>query len=210
MARPRTKTQDFGDSVGSPLTEVTMDGFLSSSWPAAAPPTQRPQPPRAPLRKPCNATWEVPALELPMATKKRRSNTSASASTVEKDSPLRSYDELSEEDEPQADEEEDDVGIFALEGAADDDDDDVFPDAFDIGLVGLDDGDDMGVMKGKGMFGYTSHPEEASLPMGLSSSVPMGRFQFESTDNSLGASPILMSVLEQVAQAQARGRADSC
>lgn len=200
MARQRTQTQDFADSVGEPLSEVTMDGFLSSSWPAAAPPMRQLQPPRAPLRKPSAATWEVPELQLG----KRRRTHSGSASTDAEEHSLGSFDGQSEE------EEEDDFGIFALEGAANGDDDDAFGGAFDMGLVGLDD-DDMGVVESKGFsFGYSGH-ESAPLPMGLSCSVPMGRFQYESADNSLGASPMLMSVLDQVAQAQAsgRGRADS-
>jgi len=201
MARARTQTQDFADPVGEPLSEVTMDGFLSSSWPAAAPPMRHLQPPRAPLRRPADAAWEVPPFELG----KRMRTHSGAASTEAEEHSLGSLDGQSEE------EEEDDFGIFALEGAADGDDDDAFGGAFDMGLVGLDD-DDMGVVESKGFsFGYSGH-ESAPLPMGLSSSVPMGRFQHESAcNNTLGASPILMSVLEQVAQSRVsgRGRADS-
>jgi len=207
MARPRTMTQGFEGLVGEPLSEISMDGFLSSSWPAAAPPTMRPQPPRAPLRKPALATWEVPDFQLPTAPKKQRASLSGSASPDASTEALESFDGQSEEDE-------DDIGIFALEGAADDDYDDAFSGAFDMGLVGLDDGEDagdMGFSEGKGFsFGYVDN-EAAPLSMGLSSSVPMGRFQYESGNDPLGASPMLMSVLEQVAQARAseRTRADS-
>jgi len=210
MARPRTMTQGFEGLVGEPLSEISMDGFLSSSWPAAAPPTMRPQPPRAPLRKPALATWEVPAFLLPTAPKKQRASLSGSASPDASTEALESFDGQSEEDE----EDEDDLGIFALEGAEDDDYDDAFSGAFDMGLVGLDDADaggDMGVSEGKGFsFGYVGH-EAAPLSMGLSSSMPMGRFQYESANDPLGASPMLMCVLEQVAHARAneRTRADS-
>lgn len=207
MARPRTMTQGFEGLVGEPLSEISMDGFLSSSWPAAAPPTMRQQPPRAPLRKPAQATWDVPAFELPTVPKKQRASLSGSVSPDASTEALESFDGQSQEDE-------DDLGIFALEGAADDDYDDVFPGAFDMGLVGLDDGGDagdMGFSEGKGFScGYVDH-EAAPLSMGLSSSVPVGRFQYERANEQLGASPMLMSVLEQVAQARAceRTRADS-
>lgn len=177
-----------------------MDGFLSSSWPSAAPPMRQMQPPRAPLMKPLEATGDVSPLRLG----KRKTTLSFSGSTeVEEFS-----NEQSEEDD-EADEQED-FGIFALDGAENCDDDDAFGNAFDIGLTGLDD-DGIGVVESKGFsFGYYGHESEP-LPMGISSSLPVGRFQLKSAGDTLGASPMLMSVFDQVAKAGAsvRGRADS-
>lgn len=221
MARQRTKTYDEIDSkFGEPLSEVTMDGFLSSSYPGAAPPPRnRPEPPRAPLRKPSDVSWEVPPLELPMAPKKR--SLSDSHTTTEECPPL---DEAEEE-------EEEETAIFALDGGAEDDDDQ-FDSAFQ--LAGFDDDEDVGgfvtsevIPKGKGLsFGYSGSEDHvkvaSSLPaprMTAMVSEHMSRARTESMNNTpLGASPILLSVLEQVAAAQAssgggpigRLRADSC
>mmetsp|Transcript_116676 Transcript_116676/g.371189 ORF Transcript_116676/g.371189 Transcript_116676/m.371189 type:complete len:264 (-) Transcript_116676:107-898(-) len=58
-----------------------FDVLHSSSWPAAvAPPRRRPEPPKAPLRRPMPADWEVPPLALPDVPLKRRSLTAATAS----------------------------------------------------------------------------------------------------------------------------------
>jgi len=226
MARQRTETYDAGNFVSEPLSEVTMDGFLSSSWPAAAPPPRnRPEPPRAPLRKPSDVSWEVPPLELPMAPKKRSLSTCGSG-TTEECLPF-GLDEKSE------DEENDEPAMFALDAdGAEDDDYDGGGDAFQLAGFndnGCDDDDVGGFVSSETRqltFGYPLHEDKAGMNMGQACSLPTGRVcppafgraraNTESMNHHLGASPILLSVLEQVAAAQAtqgpggRCRADSC
>jgi len=216
MARARTKTHDYAEP--EPLSEVTMDGFLSSSWPAAAPPRNRPEPPRAPLRKPSDVNWEVPEYHLPVAPKKRSLSADCSGTTEE--SPPTPADEAEKSED-----EDDDAGMFALDGgAAEDDDDFELGDAFQ--LAGFDDGDDddIGPLISERKFSYTAgYPsqmgqERTDYSM-MSQSLPaqpVCRLRCDSQKVELGASPILLSVLEQVAAAQAvqrpggRSRADSC
>merc|ERR1719440_2095168 len=100
MARARLVSYDETSLPVEPMASVTMDGFLSSSYPGAAPPPRmRPEPPRAPLRKPSDVSWEVPPLELPMAPKKR--SLSDSHTTTEEDAfPPLEENEEEEEEEP--------------------------------------------------------------------------------------------------------------
>eukprot|EP00444_Apocalathium_aciculiferum_P001530 CAMPEP_0183391068 /NCGR_PEP_ID=MMETSP0370-20130417/6205_1 /TAXON_ID=268820 /ORGANISM="Peridinium aciculiferum, Strain PAER-2" /LENGTH=260 /DNA_ID=CAMNT_0025570733 /DNA_START=38 /DNA_END=820 /DNA_ORIENTATION=+ len=79
MARLRMATMDE-EMLLSDEPRV-FDVLHSSSWPAAvAPPRRRPEPPKAPLRRPMPAHWEVPPLELPDVPLKRRSLTASTAS----------------------------------------------------------------------------------------------------------------------------------
>jgi len=223
MARARTKTHDYAEA--EPLSEVTMDGFLSSSWPAAAPMRNRPEPPRAPLRKPSDVNWEVPPYQLPVAPKKRSLSADCSGTTEESPPTPQEEGEKSED-------EDDDAGIFALDGgAASDDDEFELGDAFQ--LAGFDDGDedDFGPLTSERKFSfragypgsYGQDDKDASDHRLMSQSLPaqpVCRLRHESQKVELGASPILLSVLEQVAAAQAgrpggltgggRSRADSC
>jgi len=218
--RARTKTHDDATRlVPEPLTEVTMDGFLSCSFPGAAPPPRnRPEPPRAPLRKPSDVSWEVPPYQLPVAPKKRSLSADMSADcsgTTEESPPIL------EEDAEKSEDEDDDAGIFALDGgAASDDDEFELGDAFQ--LAGFDDGDDDdfvgALITSERKFstgGYLGDKDGEKMSKSLPAA-PVCRLRTESQNVELGASPILLSVLEQVAAAQAsqrpggRCRADSC
>lgn len=190
MARHRLGTFD-GDYMLEPLSEVTMDGFLSSSFPGAAPPPKRPQPPRAPLRKPSDVSWDVPPLALPEAPKKGKLPHGSFASGTTLDEECQPLDEKSDDSG-----EEDEPAIFALDGGGGDDDDEgdnIFQ------LAGFDDDDDNVVGAGRG------YPEKEASPAAPSDTSPTalsGRVRAQSMQQSLGASPILLSVLEQVAASQ--------
>lgn len=166
-----------------------MDGLLSSSWPAAVPlHRQKTQPPRAPLRKPCWASWEVPPLVLsPMLEHENEDSwrsRSGSDTTLgeDDDEPLVfTLDEATLDDE---DDDDDELRMTTVMSLEDDDDDDIqHPDIFDIQMVGLDEPEEAGV----------SHPT-------LSEDNVVRRTQrSQSMDTSPG--PLLLSVLAQVATA---------
>mmetsp|Transcript_23136 Transcript_23136/g.47140 ORF Transcript_23136/g.47140 Transcript_23136/m.47140 type:complete len:203 (-) Transcript_23136:54-662(-) len=163
-----------------------MDGGLSSSWPRASPTSRhgRPEPPRAPLRRPSDATWEVPPLQLPTKPRKEvlspgpsaHGSTHGSSSTRED---MR--DEAFEEQEDEDDEEE--ACVFAFEGAVEEEDDD--GGHMKLQLVGFDDDDDGDVSA----FGPTLTTAEAAR----------GDARQTASQPKLGASPVLLSALERVA-----------
>lgn len=181
-----------------PMSEVTMDGFLSSSFPGAAPPPKRLQPPRAPLRKPSDVSWDVPPLALPEAPRKGKLPHGSFASTFDEECPPleEKSDDSGEEDEP---------AIFALDGGGAEDDDDG-ENTFQ--LAGFDDGLDDPVASGGRGYSDKDAPPAAPAP-GSSYQSMSGRMRAASMSQSLGASPILMSVLEQVAASQTFRRQES-
>lgn len=206
MARDRTTSYGGLCSDRDALAAMAMDGLLASSWPGAAPPCKKPAPPRAPLRKPADVSAEaVPVLELPMAEK------------TETQERLPEY-RPSEDDD-------DDEAMFAMDGLDGDPDEDG---DFDLDggfqLGGLDDDDDdVGEMSSEVIpkdkrpsFGYSGGGDarvSSSLPApsrGRLGSSLLGdgfRARADSGMNPpLGASPILMSVLEQVAMSQEKSQ----
>lgn len=182
------------------------DAIFSSSWPAVTPSRLRPEPPKAPCRKPSFASWDVPPLSLPAA--KRRAP---------------GINELDEEDDKD-DETTEDTCVFSLDldtqgrsraisksdsksggslgdvfGNGDandyddeDDDDDVFggtPFKYDLAQLGADMDDlDLG--------GYA--PDRNNLEFAGEDRVGF-RGRLTNSDLALGTSPSLLSALNQVA-----------
>jgi len=189
---PRGRLLSFNDDFLAPETAF-VDSILASSWPAAVPPSRLAQPPRAPLRKPSTVNWDVPPMTLPVAPK--RSSFSGSGSTADELCPV-----AFQEDDDEASEDED-TCVFALEGM----DGGVMDDelcgtrnAFqELQLDGFDDTP----------CGDVSSPRTSGFFNSLEGTSPFERrSRSDSASPSLGASPVLMSVLEQVAvEAQQMG-----
>lgn len=184
MARGRVTSFDGDLFQDSQVNHMEM--LLSSSWPAATPSSRhRPEPPRAPLRKPSDADWEVPPLQLPTGPRKRSSSTDGGSTTTREDA----FDApalLPAAAEDFADEEDEEEGIFGWEAgggghhvAAEDDEED--DGRFQLQLVGLD--EDIGSPAGSEQGGERAGRRAASF----------------STSPQLGASPVLLSALERVA-----------
>jgi hypothetical protein len=161
------------------------------------------------LRKPSDVTWEVPPLELPTAPKKR----SLSGSGTTLDDP--DFAPLEEKSEDSGDDDEPAIfGSSFNNGGDDDDDDGDGLTAFQLAGFDDDDNDDdkfVSATKGYPML------DQDMIKTPISASLPTSRMRCASESQSMGASPILLSVLEQVAASQAFGaptggrcRADSC
>lgn len=104
-------------------SDTPDDSVLSASWPAAAPPyRQKAQPPRAPLHKPCWASWEVPLLVLGPTLDYEQYSSGSDTTLGEDDEPLVFSLEETSFDEEEDDEEQENP-------------------LYDIHLVGLDDPD---------------------------------------------------------------------
>jgi len=175
--------------------------------------------------------WEVPPLELPNAPSKRRSLTASttslagSAGTLPTDDDSRPASatapvgsdgaEVGSPIGEAAASEDDEEGIFALDGGVHDGspdndcDDDVNRDCFQLTLVGLDDIEDSkesNLTKGfntlaGGPTGHRFLPPEGSTtapPMPTAGAI-FSRSRSGSMSPPLGASPVLLSALEQVA-----------
>jgi len=137
--------------------------------------------------------------------------------TTEESPPI--LEDLAEAEAEAEEDEDEDAGIFALDGGAGDEDYELeLGDAFQ--LAGFDEGDDdyVGALvtsERKFSSGYAGYEDEKKISQSLPVP-PVCRMRSESQNQQLGASPILLSVLEQVAAAQAnqgpggRCRADSC
>mmetsp|Transcript_58148 Transcript_58148/g.109574 ORF Transcript_58148/g.109574 Transcript_58148/m.109574 type:complete len:182 (-) Transcript_58148:59-604(-) len=178
MARARVDTYCVEDRPNVQDTSA----LLSSSWPAAvAPMRHRPQPPRAPLRRPCPASREPPPLMLP-------SSPLYSPKVVSRS---RSPSEMSgTEDWP--DEEactfKFDENMSTEEGV----DEEQAASSFDIRLVGLDDIDNE-VSTGPASEHMKQRRPSEQIHSGNASPV-------------LGVSPMLLSVIEQMVD---KNRSDS-
>mmetsp|Transcript_130159 Transcript_130159/g.376566 ORF Transcript_130159/g.376566 Transcript_130159/m.376566 type:complete len:235 (-) Transcript_130159:179-883(-) len=203
-----------------------VDGtFRACSWPAATPSRLKPEPPKAPSRKPSIADWEVPPLALPVANTKRRhltvstfsftssvglSTGSFTGSTGEggktgsacssfagrglpEDHALQEedFDMDSDNDlyDVDVDEEAYEAVIFALDGDHADDNDDDESDSIAFQMGGAESGQSSKVSSFIGK-------ARCIRSVGGSSTPP------------LGASPMLLSALEEVAKAEASAFAD--
>lgn len=158
-----------------------MDAF-SSSWPAAAFSLKILEPPRPPARKPSDADWEVPLLELPTRpSRKRTSSTDESCSTAVDELLPLALDGGAEEDEDQS-------GVFAFEndGGCETDEEESGARS-QLELIGLDD----------------DFPDLDEAPIRVCRQLAHGMHQRRPRSVSelptLGASPVLLSALEQVA-----------
>lgn len=157
--------------------------------------------------------WDVPPMELPISP----TNLSDTDATGEHQFP----------DEMAAEEDEEDDGIFGMDLATGDDDEDDELGGFQLAVEGADDDDGVGsfltsevIPRRKSVTFWDSLNEDltvaSSLPAPRMGYMATGRSrcQSEMAPSVLGASPTLLSVLEQVATAQARhpggrSRADS-
>jgi len=180
----------------------------ASSWPAAAPPARnRPDPPRAPLIRPSNMVIkDLPAFELPMAPGK--GSYCPSDTTFDQCSP-RDFDmsEESDDEEP---------AMFALsdddEDGCNGQDEEKFGFA-NFQLAGFDD-DDTGGFVTLQTFPAASWDAQDTMqassslpapPMGHMADHSMKRPRSETLQTQApGASPVLLSVLEQVAASHRR------
>lgn len=179
----------------SSVAASDLDGILASSWPQAVPRFKLDAPPK-PNRKPSDCPVfesDVPSLELPEQTTKRNSKSSSSSRTTTA-SPQRVSNLCSEDGEG---------GVFFLEGLDDcgsppaSDGEGAEPRLWGFDDFALDadadseeddDGDDENAMAG---------------PAGRGLGRPRAN-----TQCALGASPILLTVFEQVAlEAPSRARA---
>mmetsp|Transcript_67385 Transcript_67385/g.144144 ORF Transcript_67385/g.144144 Transcript_67385/m.144144 type:complete len:219 (+) Transcript_67385:116-772(+) len=212
MERPRIVSMDTEFLMGpSSLTAGAPDQFLSSSFPgASAPPRRRPEPPRAPERKPSSVSWEadVPPLELPLAPSKR----TMTEGTI--DEATTTYEPSGEDAD---DDEDEEACVFSLETSGtpqfDDNDDEEGGAAVQYTMSGLDDfGEDL-PSEGARVGGASSAYLFGSMPTGKPASGCGATLRARSRSHSgsmspkLGASPMLLSVLEQVAaEAEIRER----
>lgn len=191
------------------------DAFLSCSWPAVTPSRLRPEPPKAPLRRPSVVSWEVPPLKLPAGAKgvtaKRVSGSLPSESTEFDD-----FFAIHEDEEK--DNEEEETCVFTLDmggggrsrvssgsgvgnsnhddGHDDDENDDYAAGGgkrFQYEMVGLDVGmEDLDLGDGD------DGEEKAIESFGMD--VEFGkRSRGSSFSPDFGTSPSLMSALEHVA-----------
>lgn len=207
------------DLLAAPVDFDNMDGLMASSWPAAqAPPKFRQGPPRAPLRKPSSADWEVPPLLLPQGPRKR---SNSGSSTTREDAEATLPPSVEEEDEEDAE-----ACVFGFEdGGANNDDEDDELDTFQLELVGLDDPDQddfpaSGMPARSGGYlannvlaaghghGASSYPGcgyagntllDGHSPVGSLGGRTRQKTESFSVSPNLGASPVLLSALERVA-----------
>jgi len=181
-----------------------LDMILSASWPGAlAPPSRlRPDPPRAPRRGPATANWSVPPLSLPVvpphAFKAPRKHSPGGETSTGLGPDEAKWDSESEDDNDLQEE----VCIFDLDGDAAVDED------LDFGnfksMISHDSDFERNV-------GFSAPPPARTLfgqvdGGGSASANGRSRLRTESVDSfdsdkglSLGASPVLLSVLEQIA-----------
>mmetsp|Transcript_100703 Transcript_100703/g.285401 ORF Transcript_100703/g.285401 Transcript_100703/m.285401 type:complete len:221 (+) Transcript_100703:25-687(+) len=193
------------------------DVVLSSSWPATQPPRPNTiEPPVAPRRKPSGCSWEVPPLELPVAPIKKRAASGASrgrsitgsfttkAGSFTSDLAATSFVTTAPSEDQAVggtsfvSDQEDEAGVFELDdgigGHLGEDSDG--EDTYQFQFVCLDE---------------TYDPEVAlsSAEREVCDAPPFNfertRERCQSMSPALGASPMLLSVLEQVAQ-EARSR----
>mmetsp|Transcript_47131 Transcript_47131/g.85003 ORF Transcript_47131/g.85003 Transcript_47131/m.85003 type:complete len:207 (+) Transcript_47131:194-814(+) len=185
---------------------------LSSSWPGASAPTSllRPEPPKAPKRRPSVPTWVVPPFDLPVVPKAaRKGSGTGSVSTGTGESvPSRKSDSDSEDLEPgpiDEEAEDEEMCMFDLDGLT------------GTGATAADDTADSHATGDPGLhhgFKLIECDMDVNSPEANALTSPSRR-RFESqssiSDKSicesniiLGASPVLMSVLEQIALEAAR------
>mmetsp|Transcript_25220 Transcript_25220/g.71862 ORF Transcript_25220/g.71862 Transcript_25220/m.71862 type:complete len:183 (-) Transcript_25220:167-715(-) len=168
-----------------------IEFLRAASWPGAAAPESlinpRPQPPRAPKRGPSAASWVVPPLMLPMAPLKLSGHASVGSSTNDGSGQdtARSSDKDMESDGEEAGE----VCVFSLGDAiCEDDEEDLEPGpTTKFELITLDDWELEPVVR--------ACPEAKGIRCDGPGGVP-----------TLGASPVLLSVIERMAVGRQLGR----
>mmetsp|Transcript_4729 Transcript_4729/g.13193 ORF Transcript_4729/g.13193 Transcript_4729/m.13193 type:complete len:191 (-) Transcript_4729:618-1190(-) len=172
------------EALRLPMPSFT-DAMMASSWPAATLPSRhRPEPPRAPLRKPSDVNWDVPLLSLPEAPKRKSFGSPWTAG--ESDAGVLSFDPSTEDDFA-----DDDEGVFALDDGTDSPDEDLPPPGFDYDLIGLED-----FNAPCGSVDNVTREISSSFSKSPGS---RGRLSSSVASVPTGASPTLMSILEQVA-----------
>lgn len=196
---------------------IFFDMCSASSWPAASPrPRRRLDPPKAPIRRPAAVDWEVPPLELPTVSMKRRSfvksisRTTSPGATTNSDgggpaSTAVPIDDLHTSDEAG---DEDAMWQYDFDDTPsnrirhfDEDNPTVRVRNFKYELTGLDaleDGQDLDEYRTRDSSLAVDPPEGGSTlgPM----LQPVSKYRFEGRKiPSLGASSVLLSALKQVA-----------
>jgi len=183
-----------------------MDGLMASSWPAAqARLKNRPEPPRAPLRKPSDADWDVPPLLLPQGPKKRSGSIDGSSTTRE-DAEALLPPSVEEEDEDEQEDEDDEACVFGFQDGAgnnQDDDDDEY-DTFQMELKGIESDDEAAGVSSAAKGGYLASKVLApasvdAFTVGSLEGRTRVKTESFSVSPALGASPVLLSALERVA-----------
>lgn len=145
---------------------------LSSSWPGVASRGFRSEPPRPPHRKPSDADWEVPPLELPMKQRKGAGSMDECSTTTTASCVLNTEMEA--------------------EGEYDHDDEEACTFSFDVAVP--EDQDLVDIAEDNVLVNFT----DMSSPSSFRKSSPM-RIRSASMSPALGASPVLLSALERVA-----------
>lgn len=164
------------------------DAPLSSSWPRAEGIFGRPEPPCPPMRKPSDADWDVPPLQLP--NKKRTGGAS-----VDDTSTSAAVDDV----QADMDADDDEQGVFQFElGNKEDGDWTPEPEvkfvAFDV--IGLERDSPLSPGLHPGLQALSASPcAGQSFEGGFAAK----RGRSQSVCSSLGASPVLLSALERVA-----------
>lgn len=164
--------------------------FVAASWPGALPSPSRlrPEPPRAPRSGPRQTPWEVPPLALPtpFAAARKRSRAGSSSNTDTGDGGSSEHQDEDEEE-------------------AEDDDDCVFKLDYGIREAEAEDSDgeaDDAARAPRGQDGFKSITMDSNLSDDdFEVGKPIrGRTSFmRKTPFLLGASPVLLSALEQMA-----------
>eukprot|EP00928_Gymnodinium_smaydae_P052989 TRINITY_DN37098_c0_g1_i1.p1 TRINITY_DN37098_c0_g1~~TRINITY_DN37098_c0_g1_i1.p1 ORF type:complete len:176 (+),score=24.26 TRINITY_DN37098_c0_g1_i1:75-602(+) len=168
--------------------------MLSSSWPLPASPSMEANPPQAPQRKPSDADWEVPPLRLPNGPVGKRRSVSASSTRTgqsSQDAGGTAVTTAATEDE------EDDTGIFRLDDEGNPLDTYVGESAYEFLLDGMDTGDsDASPVASAPRLPGTRLRERAQTCINSVSTKKLDP----------GASPALLTALEEVAEEVRSGR----
>jgi len=199
------------DFLPDHTTAAALNAVLASSWPAAAPPARRrPEPPKPPPRRPSLAAWDVPpfALPTPSAAQRKELWASTGAGSRATTSAGASFNERAASGPTHgSDDDDEEECVFPLEGC------------HDAGVAAEQDGDEAcGLRLQYEMVGLDGDGEYIGVDLGLEGLELDQRVQasFRSaggrggTDGeggpSLGASPTLLSAIDQLAARAEAGR----
>jgi len=172
--------------------------LLSTSWPGAVAPVSKmkPEPPRAPKKGPATAMWVVPPLWLPAAPRKG-SLLGEACSTAVGDC------EFSLESDAESDSGADEAGVFILDGECGEATEKCIDDGDDVNEDGIFNAPKMSHILGLNAHNDHQHDDgsqnDGNNESTSCSSGCTARVAVREQDLPFGTSPLLRSVLEQLA-----------